>query len=604
MKKSMISLTLLLSLLATTGCSESAKAQKNDSGNDVMFTYDKDTYVTADDVYANLLDTTSGSKALFDSVYKKVIESLVEEDSDKKEEIEKEVEEEMVTWLQDAKDQASDNGVSKDTMVDALLEEEGVDSTDELTEKKIYEKQKEYVEDDYFDNNRNSNLNLVKEYVENYSPIHVKGILVKVADTSNTYFARSITDAETKKLARTTKALMNGSEFNILAMDNTFSDHSSSQISTGGDLGIMDVTTSFNNEYKLGIYTYFAYATNSAKAGKLLYGDDAELKAEYDALYANGFNVITAEQVANLEGSAELKKYANGELVNSNAADGSHKSLNLPRNVIYNNYFNSHRVSFLAADASAQYKTTVGSDEVVANKYGYPILVLTDENGVQFISIEMDSFETNIDAAVKYFGAVEGNKLDSVTVNGTTYTGDTAITPYFAQAGNSNKNSRKETVDTQINSYINKAYNSSISANQDFYYFRIYNEFIGNVPGATLDTERLTTLYGANYNESKYYKQVTDYIAAIENYRSILISDACEDTGEAFSKTLKLQDSYFAAGWVRPIWLGYYDGFTVGGQTISAAADFETANRDSVPSEYKSWVDYWNKNLGGGALYA
>ena len=43
MKKSVFSLTLLLALLATTGCSESAKAKKikDDNGTkvDVMYTY-------------------------------------------------------------------------------------------------------------------------------------------------------------------------------------------------------------------------------------------------------------------------------------------------------------------------------------------------------------------------------------------------------------------------------------------------------------------------------------------------------------------------------------------------------------------------------------
>ena len=151
MNKKVVSLTLLLSLLATAGCDASAKAKtiKDDNGDkvDVMYTYtdpttEEETYVTADDVYADLLDSTAGSKALFEAVYKKVIQESISEEKNK--EIEKEVDEEMVTWLQDAKDQAADNGVSQNDMVDALLEEEGVDSEEELTEKKIYEKQKTY----------------------------------------------------------------------------------------------------------------------------------------------------------------------------------------------------------------------------------------------------------------------------------------------------------------------------------------------------------------------------------------------------------------------------------------------------------------------------
>ena len=604
MNKKVVSLTLLLSLLATAGCDASAKAKtiKDDNGDkvDVMYTYtdptsEEETYVTADDVYDKLLDSTSGSKALFEAVYKKVIEESIS--ADKNNEIEKEVDEEMVTWLQDAKDQAADNGVSQNDMIDALLEEEGVDSEEELTEKKIYEKQKTYVEDDYFDENRNEGLDLVNQYVSNYYPVHVKGILVKVADSNYTYFARSISEAETKKLARTTEALMSGKNFNILASDSNFSDHSTSQITTGGDLGIMDVTTGFNNEYKLGVYTYFAYGSQDANANKqakfLLTGNDETLVSRYDKLYNDGFNVITSEQVTTLANSAEVKRNAADALVVSNAVDGDYQALNLPRNVIYNNYFNDHKVSFLAATSDTEYTVTVncaatdsgkGNAEVVANQYGYPILVLTDENGVQFISVEMDAFGANLAAADEYFGATEGDKIP-VTLNGAEKT----VTPYFAQAGNSNKNSRKEAVDTQIRNFINRGFGNSVSSNQDFYYYRIYNEFISNPENGTKD-QIMNTLFG---DATQYCDQVTSYIENIIAYRDALIEESRKDTGEKFANTLDLQASYETAGWVRPMWL--------------AAADLATfeasAGTKGADGQYEN-VKYWNTHLGGGALYA
>ena len=601
MNKKVVSLTLLLSLLATAGCDASAKAKriKDENGDkvDVMYTYtdpttEKETYVTADDVYADLLDSTAGSKALFEAVYKKVIQESIS--ADKNKEIEKEVDEEMVTWLQDAKDQAADNGVSQSDMIEALLEEEGVDSTDELTEKKIYEKQKTYVEDDYFDENRNEGLNLVSQYVSNYYPVHVKGILVKVADSNYTYFARSISEDETKKLARTTEALMSGKNFNILASDSNFSDHSTSQITTGGDLGIMDVTTGFNNEYKLGIYTYFAYGSSDAATNEqakfLLTGNDATLVSRYDELYKDGFNVITTEQVAELAASAEVKRYADNTLVVSNSVDGDYKSLNLPRNVLYNNYFNDHKVSFLAATSETEYTTTVNcaagangkeSATVVANQYGYPILVLTDENGVQYISVEMDAFGAHQDYAETYFGATEGEKID-VTLNGTAK----SVTPYFAQAGNSNKNSRKEAVDSQIKNYINKGFGSAVSSNQDYYYYRIYNEFINNPENGTT-AEIMTTLFGSA--DSKYCEQVTSYINNIIAYRDALIEENRTDTGEKFANTLDLQASYEEAGWVRPLWL--------------ASTDVATFEASAYAPTGKN-LTYWNTHLGGGALYA
>ena len=165
------------------------------------------------------------------------------------------------------------------------------------------------------------------------------------------------------------------------------------------------------------------------------------------------------------------------------------------------------------------------------------------------------------------------------------------MTSYFALAKNSGKTTRKEAVDTQIKNYINKGYGSSVSANQDFYYYRIYDEFINK------DENNLATLYGANYKtegtkENTYYTQVTNYINAITTYRNALIQETIEDTGEAFAETLELQDSYIDANWVRPEWLAYTD------ETL-----FNDANNSNVPTDYESNVDYWNKNLGGGALY-
>ena len=609
MKKTVISLTLLLSLLTTVGCGNNGATAKKKDGTDVMYIYGENVNVTADEVYNDLVNSTAGSKSLFDAVYKKVIEEEIADMPGKSEEIIKEVDEEMVTWLQDAKDQASDNGVSSDTMIDSLLEEEGVDSTEELTEKKIYDKQKKYVEENYFDTYRNGSgsINLVDEYVTKYFPMHIKGILVKISDSNYTYFARSISEDEADKLARTTRELINGKEFNILAMDTNFSDHSTSQITTGGDLGIMDVTTSFNNEYKLGLYTYFAYGDNANPQAKtLLTGDNEELVTRYDSLYGAGFNVISLDQVNKLDDASDVKKYADGRLVDSNGFDGDYKTLNLPRNVLYNNYFNSHKVSFLEAGANITNKTTINcvytgeiddstgqpiktSREVVANQYGYPILVLTDENGVQFISVEMDSFGDNATASKEYFGTTSKDKID-VTLNGQQKT----MTSYFALAKSSGKTTRKEAVDTQIKNYINKGYGSAVSANQDFYYYRIYEEFISK------DPNNLATLYGANYNtpdtkENKYYTQVTNYINAITTYRMSLIQETIEDTGEAFAKTLELQDSYFASDWVRPLWLAL---------PASEKTEFDSENTKEVPENYNDNVDYWNKNLGGGKLYA
>ena len=198
----------------------------------------------------------------------------------------------------------------------------------------------------------------------------------------------------------------------------------------------------------------------------------------------------------------------------------------------------------------------------------------------------MDSFGDNATASDEYFGNTEKDKI-TVTLNGK----EREMTSYFALAKNSGKTTRKEAVDTQVKNYINKGYGSAVSANQDFYYYRIYDEFINK------NENNLATLFGANYKtegtkEYTYYNQVTNYINAITTYRMSLIQETIEDTGEAFAKTLELQDSYIAHNWVRPEWLASTD-----------LAEFNNGNTRTDTTDYENNVDYWNKNLGGGALY-
>ena len=582
MKKTAFSLSLLLAL-TLAGCSSEGVKAKKDNGNDVLFSYvadGKTVNVLANQIYGEMLQTSTGNEKLFNAWLKGVVENVMTSDYESKDDIIKvQVEAEMVEWLQDAKDQASANGVDDDEMIDQLLESEGVDSQDELKAKKLYERRLDELTTQFYKDNRTS---FVNGYVENYYPFHVKGVLVKVADSSHTLFNRSISEAEAKKLALSATQLLNGRNFSNVASDSNLSDHTSTTLDQAGDLGIMDASTSFNNEYKLGVYSYAIYsAEGEARANiKAKLGITDEAETELDAIYKDGIPVIDPTLWTALEKSADITKDANGnDIVDSEKGD--YTSSNLPRNVIFNNYFNAHSIAYLGASENtpADLKVTIGEKDVVLNKKGgTPIIVVTDENGVQFISIEMNPF-ANLEKAKLYYSS----KKSEETLNGVTFT------PYAAlgTGTTSTINDRAGTVDTQVKNYMNKGFNSSISANQKFFQYAMFNHYAeqqGNV----------------EFTNAKVKEEIKTFVASELAYRATLIENAKLDTWESLLDTLRFQNqvkvggvnSYFdgsaedanlVKSWVRPTCLAYQ---AIGGNPCS-----------------EDVINYWSENLVGGSIY-
>lgn len=582
MKKTAFSLSLLLAL-TLAGCSSEGVKAKKDNGNDVLFSYvadGKTVNVLANQIYGEMLQTSTGNEKLFNAWLKGVVENVMTSDYESKDDIIKvQVEAEMVEWLQDAKDQASANGVDDDEMIDQLLESEGVNSQDELKAKKLYERRLDELTTQFYKDNRTS---FVNGYVENYYPFHVKGVLVKVADSSHTLFNRSISEAEAKKLALSATQLLNGRNFSNVASDSNLSDHTSTTLDQAGDLGIMDASTSFNNEYKLGVYSYAIYsAEGEARANiKAKLGITDEAETELDAIYKDGIPVIDPTLWTALEKSADITKDANGnDIVDSEKGD--YTSSNLPRNVIFNNYFNAHSIAYLGASENtpADLKVRIGEKDVVLNKKGgTPIIVVTDENGVQFISIEMNPF-ADLKKAQLYYSS----KKSEETLNGVTFT------PYAAlgTGTTSTINDRAGTVDTQVKNYMNKGFNSSISANQKFFQYAMFNHYAeqqGNV----------------EFTNAKVKEEIKTFVASELAYRATLIENAKLDTWESLLDTLRFQNqvkvggvnSYFdgsaedanlVKSWVRPTCLAYQ---AIGGTPCS-----------------EDVINYWSENLVGGSIY-
>jgi hypothetical protein len=548
MKKNVFSVGLLLGLLAT-GCSAKTVTPLKVDGKDVIAGYTVPdgnvVNITADDLYDSLVNSTTGSSQLFDQIYKAVVRGKISQDDLSI--IEKEVDEEMAAWIQDAKTQAATNGVSKDVMIDNLLEGEGVETQEELKQKKKDAKIVTRVEEQYYDNNREK---FITEYVEQYAPVHIRGILVKVAANSDGLFLRQISEGESRKLVNVFTQLQKGEDFVKLAGLSTVSDHSSSQLQAGGSLGIMDLTTGFNGEYKQGIYNYLAKvnptaATTLRVSEDLLTGHDLSTGEQ-----ALGFNIITEAQVQELQSKIETVKDTQGNDIVDSIRKGDYQNSLLPRNIIFNQYFNSHRVSFIEATVGtpANRKASVGGKDVVANSSGEPILVLTDENGVQFIYLENNPFAFP-ELTVAYYNAstdkvyytLEGEKKVFASEAEATSDGRTikTLVPYTSQ-GYNDKSSRRSTVDTAVKAYLNKAFTSSISANTQFFQFRIYNEFY-----ADLKASNAVQGFGTSAKGLLLQAQLDNYISSITGYRNLLIDDEYVTLWKVLNDVLAIQESYY-----------------------------------------------------------
>ncbi|MDR0832342.1 MAG: hypothetical protein LBM99_05545 [Bacillales bacterium] len=548
MKKTAFSLALLLGVLVT-GCSTKVVTPKKDNGKDVVVDFTPEgsgvSNITADDLYDDFLSGNIGSSLVFDQLYKAIVNKAIDDlDSTSRAILEQEVKQEMIDWVQDAKDQASSNGVSKDVMIDQLLEQEGVKTQKELEKKKLDAKIQTAVEEKYYEQNRGE---FIKNYVAEYAPVHIRGILVKITNNSDPLFLRQISETEGKKLLNVFTQLQHGTEFIKLASNSQVSDHAASQLTAGGSLGIMDITTGFNSEFKLGVYSYLASEYPAAEAITRISADSK----------ARNIEVITTADIDALTDAIERKeKDKNGKDIIDSTKKGAYQTSLIARNIVFNQRFNSHSVSYLAAtvDTPSALRKTIGGVDVVANKSGDPILVLVDENGVQFIYLENNPFiepsateHYYSESADKVYYSIQTEGYQPETkehfedVAGVNNDGHIKSMVPFVSQGYNDKSNRKATVDTQVKNFVNKGFTSSISASDTFYKYSIFDKYYTSLK-ATEDIEGL----GTSEKGLKLEAQVLSYMANARANRNLLIADAYEDLWEGLDKTIALQDTFFA----------------------------------------------------------
>lgn len=202
----------------------------NASSDNVLATIDPDTQIVADDVYNDLLNSSSGKSAVYQYIIKEVIVSnfpatdAMETEADLTIE---QIQNQFTTYY----------GSEAESQLNYALQQSGFNDLDDYRDTMIYSFQmKEFLGkyvDEHFDE-------VFEDYYNTKNPRYVSHVLIMMDDPDNP------TDEEQKKLDEVQALINEGKDFADIAKE--YSDDSSA--SSGGELGICDEDTNFVTEFK------------------------------------------------------------------------------------------------------------------------------------------------------------------------------------------------------------------------------------------------------------------------------------------------------------------------------------------------------------------
>ena len=460
MKNTKLSVGLIACLLSVGGLAGCSKVRSSSDGVLLTYTVDgKEHKITADQILEKSYDDSSKYQAIYDVIYSVLVKNYFNHEAEvdyygQKRVIGKgqmgnpddvahgsegsiygKANQKVEDDIDTAHTNADENNTRYKKELETILEGHGVKTIEELKEKYVEEIQKETFEKNFYtyyieDIKQGAGATHLwgqagdttlksfwRGYFEDQMPYHVSHILVKLEDGSGTNYADgTISEANAKKLYDVVDALANGEDtFSTIAKQYS-EDTGSAKLS--GDLGIMDTSTSFVNEFKLGVYAYENYYGKDAAEAEGTEIDAKEFTANYKAAVEKSFTedeivnevpVISSEVFTWLKDAAKEDKNGNKEeVLDNNAAF-------YPRNIIYNKFLNRHSVAFIVGDTEAAEGATHGYHTYTAGKLAgagkilsvkvagewRPILCVragSDYQGIHFIVVNRSPLETGVDA--------------------------------------------------------------------------------------------------------------------------------------------------------------------------------------------------------------
>lgn len=412
MKTGKRSLSLAMSILAIaslTACDDDYNYPDAKWKEGIIVNVDGKDY-KYDEIY-QLFDNSKGSAQAYFNVAKNILAQLVTPKTDTMlSNVDTKINDLKNTW----KTNARTNNTSYKEEQEKTFDSENVEDLDELREKYISQQQVEKNSQDFYEINANGvtdpsytyyiSEQMTKDYVTNQAPYHVSHVLVKVDASSDGegYWNGKITADNAKKIGNAVRMLASSDSFGSVAQLVSEDEGSAKMYgelvtTTEGSQSVaMEKTTSYINEFKLGLYAYEAYLNPKTKAAEVNTAVRASLRVPGQAAASSSFNYKNDTAVSELitDGTLVGKNGAFGiplskaitlgyvADVEKNIVDGSKvdyaSETQYPRNILFNNYFNYHGVNFLYDDSDT-YEAEFLKDAIEVGAHsGETILTLND----------------------------------------------------------------------------------------------------------------------------------------------------------------------------------------------------------------------------------
>ncbi|MDD7082073.1 MAG: hypothetical protein PUI56_05520 [bacterium] len=412
MKTGKRSLSLAMSILAIaslTACNDDYNYPDAKWKEGIIVNVDGKDY-KYDEIY-QLFDNSKGSAQAYFNVAKNILAQLVTPKTDTMlSNVDTKINDLKNTW----KTNARTNNTSYKEEQEKTFDSENVEDLDELREKYISQQQVEKNSQDFYEINANGvtdpsytyyiSEQMTKDYVTNQAPYHVSHVLVKVDASSDGegYWNGKITADNAKKIGNAVRMLASSDSFGSVAQLVSEDEGSAKMYgelvtTTEGSQSVaMEKTTSYINEFKLGLYAYEAYLNPKTKAAEVNTAVRASLRVPGQAAASSSFDYKNDTAVSELitDGTLVGKNGAFGiplskaitlgyiADVEKNIVDGSKvdyaSETQYPRNILFNNYFNYHGVNFLYDDSDTYEEEFLKDAIEVGAHSGETILTLND----------------------------------------------------------------------------------------------------------------------------------------------------------------------------------------------------------------------------------
>lgn len=328
---------------------------------------------TYNDIYHLFEDKQESAQAYYDTAKNVLAQLVTPVNASIETRVDGRITQQENTW----RSNAETNGTTYKEEQEKTFDDENVDNMDEYRAKLTAEEQNSvnsasYYTDKAGDENYPDSLFYISQddteaFVENAAPYHVSHILVQL-DAGSSSTGENIWDAhisadDARQIGNVVYNLSSTSTFGNVAR--ILSDDSSSD--SYGDLGgeqgaALTKTTNYVNEFKLGIYAYDAFINHDTenerstiKKSLQVPGENADEGEKTDSPVASSIGTtqigqghaygIPASVAFRLSYVADQERADNGKKVEYT------DETQYPRNILFNNYFNNHSVSFIYDDS-------------------------------------------------------------------------------------------------------------------------------------------------------------------------------------------------------------------------------------------------------------